>query len=193
MNSLNEWALTGLTNYSEWILPFVTYIGSLGIPFPITMVIVAVDALIHAGQLHWRLAILACLVGASLADYSEYLLGRFAQQWLKKRYGQKMAWLQAQSTINRQGDWAILLTRFWLTPLAPAINVITGAATHICASCCMINRTVLLGAALRRPGLSLCLPMGTSRPYALHLQRAVVRSILPGARCQCPGETLQEP
>jgi membrane-associated protein len=37
-----------------------------------------------------------------------------------------VAWQQALSTINRQGGWAILITRFWLTPLAPALNVIAG-------------------------------------------------------------------
>jgi membrane protein DedA with SNARE-associated domain len=126
MNNLTEWALTSLTNYGELIMLFVSFIGSLGIPFPITMVIVAAGALTRAGLLYWKLAILACLLGASLADNSEYLLGRFAQQWLKRRYGQKIAWQQAQSTINRQGGWAILITRFWLMPLAPAINVIAG-------------------------------------------------------------------
>jgi membrane-associated protein len=77
--------------------------------------------------LDWRLALLACLLGAALADHSEYLVGRIAQPWLKRRFGKQGAWLQAQNTINRQGGWAILLTRFWLTPLAPAVNVIAGS------------------------------------------------------------------
>lgn len=127
MNSLAEWVLTSLTANGELILLFVSYIGSLGIPFPITLVIVAAGAFTHNGLLDWRLALLACLVGAALADNSEYLLGRFAQPWLKQRFGRKIVWQRALATINRQGWWAILLTRFWLTPLAPAINVIAGS------------------------------------------------------------------
>jgi membrane protein DedA with SNARE-associated domain len=126
-NTLTEWTLRNLAANGAPILLFVSYIGSLGIPFPITIVIVAAGAFTRTGLLDWRLALLACLAGAALADNSEYILGRFAQQWLRRRFGQKFAWQRAQSTINRQGWWAILVTRFWLTPLAPAINVIAGS------------------------------------------------------------------
>ena len=127
MDTLTELTLTNLVTYGAPILIFVSYFGSLGIPFPITMVIVAAGAFSRMGLLDWRLAMLSCLVGAALADNSEYLLGRIAQPWLKRRFGKKAIWHQAQSTINQQGGWAILLTRFWLTPLAPAVNVIAGS------------------------------------------------------------------
>jgi membrane-associated protein len=128
MNALTQWALTSLVANGAPMLLFTAFIGSLGIPFPISMVIVAAGAITRTGLLDWWLALMACLTGAALADNSEYILGRFAQAWLKQRFSQKAAWQQAQSTINRQGGWAILLTRFWLTPLAPAINVIAGAS-----------------------------------------------------------------
>jgi len=127
MNIMTEWALTNLTAYGIPMLLFFSYIGSLGIPFPNTVVIMAAGAFCRTGLLDWRLAVLVCLLGAALADNSEYLLGRLAQPWLKRRFGQKAVWQQAQATINRQGGWAVLLTRFWLMPLAPAINVIAGA------------------------------------------------------------------
>jgi len=126
MNAIADWTLASLADYGAPMLLFFAYIGSLGIPFPVTMVIIAAGAFTRLGLLDWRLALLACLVGASLADQSEYLLGRLAHPWLKRRFGQKMAWQQAQNTIQRQGSWAILLTRFWLTPLAPAVNVMAG-------------------------------------------------------------------
>jgi membrane-associated protein len=127
MNDLAAWALTNLVTYGVLILLLVSYVGSLGIPFPITLVIITAGAFTREGLLDWRLAVLACLVGAALADNSEYVLGRWAGKWLKRRFGQKLVWQKALSTINRQGGWAILLTRFWLTPLAPAINVIAGS------------------------------------------------------------------
>jgi membrane-associated protein len=127
MNTLSEWTLTNLAAYGAPILIFVSYFGSLGVPFPITMVIVAAGAFTRTGLLDWRVAMLACLAGATLADTSEYLLGRIAQFRLRRHFGRNKAWQQAQSTINRQGGWAILLTRFWLTPLAPAVNVIAGS------------------------------------------------------------------
>lgn len=122
-----EWVVSHLMIYGVPILLVVSYVGSLGIPFPITLVIIAAGAFTRAGLIDWWLAVLACLAGSVLADNSEYLLGRKAHQWLKGRFSQKLMWQQALSTINRQGGWAIVLTRFWLTPLAPAINVIAGS------------------------------------------------------------------
>jgi membrane-associated protein len=127
MNTLTEWIFPNLATNGVPILVFISFIGSLGIPFPITMVIVAAGAFARTGLLDWRLAGAACLLGAMLADGSEYLLGRTAQPWLKRHFGQKEVWQKAQGIINRQGGGAILLTRFWLTPLAPAINVIAGS------------------------------------------------------------------
>lgn len=101
MNTLTDWTLTNLATNGVPLLLFVSYIGSLGIPFPITIVIIAAGAFTRTGLLDWRLAVLACLIGSALADNSEYLLGRIAQQGLKRRFGQKMVWLQAQSTIDQ--------------------------------------------------------------------------------------------
>ncbi len=127
MDAIAQWALTGLSTYGIPMLVFIAFIGSLGIPFPITMVVVAAGAFARAGLLDWRLALAACVVGAMLADHSEYVLGRLAQPWIKRRLPGGAAWGQAEATLQRQGAWAILLTRFWLTPLAPAVNVIAGS------------------------------------------------------------------
>ena len=129
MNLLSDWALAGLAAYGVHVLLLTAYIGSLGIPFPITLVIVAAGAFTRQGFLDWRLAVPACLLGAMLADHSEYLLGHWAGGWLERRFSHKKAWQKARTTFQRQGGWAILLTRFWLTPLAPAINVLAGSHT----------------------------------------------------------------
>lgn len=126
MNSLTEWILTNLITNGAPILFLVAYAGSLGIPFPISLIIIAAGAFVREGILDWRLTIVACLAGAILADNSEYALGRLAEKWLVRRFGQGAVWQRALSTFNRQGGWAIILTRFWLTPLAPAVNVIAG-------------------------------------------------------------------
>lgn len=127
MDTLANWTVTHLAAYGVPLLLVVAFAGSLGIPFPITMVIIAAGAFAHEGLLDWRLAGLACLVGASLADHLEYFLGRWAGERLRLRLEKRAAWQRAQTVINRQGAWAILLTRFWFTPLAPAVNFIAGS------------------------------------------------------------------
>lgn len=127
MSGLTEWVLTNLVTFGVPILFVTAYLGSLGIPFPITIVIIAAGAFTRQGILDWRAAIPACLAGAVLADNSEYLLGRMAERWLERRFGQGLIWQRALITFNRQGGWAIVLTRFWLTTLAPAVNIIAGS------------------------------------------------------------------
>ncbi len=126
MSGLSETALTYLVTYGAPILFLTAYLGSLGIPFPITLVIIAAGAFTRQGILDWRLAIPACLAGAVLADNSEFLLGRLAGHRFERRFGQSIIWQGALSTFNKQGGWAILLTRFWLTNLAPVINLVAG-------------------------------------------------------------------
>ena len=126
MANLTEWTITNLQYYGTPVLVLLSFIGSLGIPFPNTFIVVAAGALAHLGILDWRLVILACLLGTSLADSSEYLLGHLAHPWLEKHFGHKPAWQKAKKIIDEKGQWAIVLTRFWLIPLAPAVNFLSG-------------------------------------------------------------------
>lgn len=127
MNALAEWILTNLVTYGAPILFVSTYIGSLGIPIPISLIVTAAGAFIRQGVLDWRLAVPICLAGAVFADNSEYWLGRLAETWLTRRFGEKATWQRGLNTFNRQGGWAILLTRFWLIPLAPVVNLVAGS------------------------------------------------------------------
>lgn len=126
MNVLSNWALSALLTNGVPILFLIAYGGSLGIPFPISLCVIAAGAFAHQGVIDWRLAFLACTAGSVLADSTEYALGRWAAGWLGRRFGQRAVWKAAQATFTRQGGWAILLTRFWLTTLAPIVNLIAG-------------------------------------------------------------------
>jgi membrane protein DedA with SNARE-associated domain len=96
----------------------------LGIPFPVSLIVIAAGAFARQGVIDWRLGFLACTVGSVLADSSEYALGWWAAVWLERRFGQRGLWKTAQANFDRQGGWAILLTRFWLITLAPVVNLI---------------------------------------------------------------------
>jgi membrane-associated protein len=126
MNELYELVLTNLVAHGPPVLFAAAYLGSLGIPFPISLIVVAGGAFVQQGILDWRLALVACLAGSVLADNSEYLLGHLAVRWLEVRFGQRAIWQQSLATFNRQGGLAILLTRVWLSTFAPVVNLIAG-------------------------------------------------------------------
>jgi membrane-associated protein len=127
MSSLTDWLLTGVINYGAPVLALAVYIGSLGIPFPITLVVVAAGAFARQGLLDWRLELVIGVSAAVLADTSIFAIGYWGEKKIKKRFGQSQAWTRAQDIFERQGNWAILLTRFWLTPLATPVNLIAGS------------------------------------------------------------------
>lgn len=127
MDTLAEWALANLEAYGAPVLLFLAFIGSLGIPFPVTLVIITAGALAQAGVIDWWAALLAGLAGATLADTCLFLLGRWAMPHVEPRLRRRFHWDEAKYNIQHQGIWAILLTRFWLTPLAPAVSMIAGS------------------------------------------------------------------
>jgi membrane-associated protein len=126
MATLPPWLLAGLMAYGMPVLFVTIFVGSLGIPFPITLLVMAAGAFARTDVFDPGALIAACLAGAVAADHCEYLLGRSANGWLHRRFRDKLAWQKAHSALDRQGGWAIVLTRVWLTPLAPAINVLAG-------------------------------------------------------------------
>jgi len=127
MSAISDWAVGNLAVYGLPVLLALAFVGSLGIPFPVTLVIMAAGAMSRTGVFDWRLALAACVAGAMLADHSEYLLGRLAKNKVERRFGQNSLWKRGLDMFRRQGGWAILLTRFWLMPVAPAINLIAGS------------------------------------------------------------------
>jgi membrane-associated protein len=127
MNSLTDWLLTGIINYGAPMLALAVYVGSLGIPFPITLVVVAAGAFARQGLMDWRLELAIGVCAAVLADTSIFAIGYWGEKKIEKRFGQSPAWTRAQDIFERQGNWAIILTRFWLTPLATPVNLIAGS------------------------------------------------------------------
>ncbi len=123
METISQLSLTYLSTYGIPALLVITFIGSLGIPFPVTLIVVGAGAFTRSGLLSPGMALMACLLGAALADNSQFLLGRKANNWLARRLGNQAAWQQARAVMQRQGGMAVFLTRFWLTPLASAVNL----------------------------------------------------------------------
>ena len=92
MSGLSTWALSALLTYGVPILFLIAYGGSLGIPFPVSLCVIAAGAVARQGVIDWRLAFLACTVGAVLADSSEYALGMWAAGWFERRFGKGAVW-----------------------------------------------------------------------------------------------------
>lgn len=122
--------LMGMTTYGPLTLGLAMLLGTLGIPVPLPILAVAAGAFARHGLVRWGLAVFAALAGATLGDSLGYVIGRFASDWAQRRYGNSGAWRKARNRFHRNGDLAIFITRFLLTPLAVPTNLIAGISRY---------------------------------------------------------------
>ena len=122
--------IAGMTTYGPMTLGVAMFLGTLGIPVPLPILGLAAGAFARFGSIRWGLAILTALAGATLGDSLGYVVGRFASDWAERNYGEARAWQKARDRFHRNGDLAIFITRFLLTPLAVPTNLIAGISNY---------------------------------------------------------------
>jgi membrane protein DedA with SNARE-associated domain len=122
--------IAGMTTYGPATVGVAMFLGTLGIPVPLPILALAAGAFARLGSIKWGMAILAALAGATLGDSLGYVVGHFASDWAERRYGKARAWQKARDRFHRNGDLAIFITRFLLTPLAVPTNLIAGISNY---------------------------------------------------------------
>jgi membrane protein DedA with SNARE-associated domain len=128
--SLTDSLLTGVLIYGAPAFGLALLLGAIGVPLPGSLFVVAAGAFVRQGVLDGPLLAIFGLGGALLGDSLSYGLGRFAQDWVQRRFGPSLAWRKAQATFDRRGGLTVYLTRFLLTPLAIPVNLIAGGSGY---------------------------------------------------------------
>ena len=123
---MSEWLLTQIINYGAPSLGVIVFFGALGIPFPATIIVIAVGAFCRQGFLSWPLTGLIALTCVVLGDCLSYAMGYYAREPVLRRFRGSDKWIQAENSFQRWGGMSILLTRFLITGLAVPVNLIAG-------------------------------------------------------------------
>ncbi len=127
---LSEMIIQGVLTYGAPVLALVVLVGSLGIPMPVTLLMVTAGAFARRGLLDWSLTAALVLVGAVIGDSASYLLGRYAWRRRLRRLDSSALWHRAQATFRRRGGLAILLTHMVLMPLCAPVTLIAGRSRY---------------------------------------------------------------
>jgi membrane-associated protein len=126
--------LTLLQEYGYPILWLSIFIGALGIPLPNTLILLAVGAFAALGD--FNIVILAAVA------ISAFVGGDNVSYWIGRRWGSKVLhWLEGRllkpKTLERSrvyfdrlGGWAIFSSRFLVSALGGAINLLAGAQLY---------------------------------------------------------------
>ena len=115
--------------YGPVALALVLFAGCLGVPLPVTMLLLAAGALVREGLFDATLISPLVLV-AVVGDCASYLMGRYGGWLFRKRLEGTPYWSRAVHALQRWGPATILLTRFLLTPLATPTNLIAGGKRY---------------------------------------------------------------
>lgn len=132
--NLSDYLLSTLGIYGVPILFGVLLVGSIGVPMPASLMLVAAGSFVEQGEMKlWPVLALASL-GAIIGDNIGYALGRWGGRRITRRItnwtGGEERLQHAAEWSNRWGGTGIFLSRWLVTPLGPVINLTSGMANY---------------------------------------------------------------
>lgn len=131
---MTDQLLSLLSIYGLPALFAVLVVASVGVPLPVTFLLVAAGSFVEQGELNlWQVCALAC-AGAVVGDQIGYCVGRFGGRGLVRkltaRFGGEAAIGRAEGFTRRWGGAGVFLSRWLFTPLGPWINLTSGEAEY---------------------------------------------------------------
>ncbi len=134
MNNLLPYLLTLLQEYGYPILWLSVFIGAVGIPLPNTLVLLAVGAFAALGNFQFILLFVVALSAFVAGDNVSYWLGRRwgsrVLRWMEGRLIRAQTLERSRVYFDRLGGWAIFSSRFLVSALGGAINLLAGAQLY---------------------------------------------------------------
>ncbi|HHZ09410.1 MAG TPA: DedA family protein [Rhizobiales bacterium] len=112
----------------------VLLLGAIGLPLPSTALLLATGVVAAAGDVdRWAMAAWG-ICGAVLGDQFGYALGRLAgpgiEQRLVRHPSLAAGFARARDITARWGGAGVFFTRWLLSPIGPAVNVVAGVAAY---------------------------------------------------------------
>ncbi|HEY6118417.1 MAG TPA: DedA family protein [Pyrinomonadaceae bacterium] len=127
---MTDQLLAALALYGLPVLFIVVAVASVGIPFPISLLLVAAGSFVEQGEMKLVSVILVASVASVLGDNAGYFLGRKGGRRfilrISKGMGGETKVRQAENFSKRWGALGIFLSRWLITVFAPWINFASG-------------------------------------------------------------------
>ena len=131
---MREQILAALSQYGSPALFVVVTIAAVGVPLPITLLLIVTGSLVSQGAMNFWLAIGLAGAGSVIGDLIGYGVGRWGGSELVDRFtrllGGPERLEQAQSTARHWGGLGIFFSRWLVTPLGPWVNLASGLAGY---------------------------------------------------------------
>jgi membrane-associated protein len=131
--SITDQLLAALLIYGLWMLFAVIAIASVGVPFPVTLMLVVAGSFVQQGEMKLWEVITVSSGAAVLGDQIGYGLARWRGRKLAlvvaRKFGESGI-AKAEEFTRRWGGAGIFLSRWLVTWLGPWLNVTSGMTRY---------------------------------------------------------------
>lgn len=132
---MSEQLLTLVLGYGVIALVPILAGAAVGLPLPASLLLLAAGAFAGGGQLALTPLVIGGLIAVVAGDSAGFWIGKRGGAGALARWGDRLRVdaamiAHAEGLFARWGGLAVLLTRFLITPLAPAINILAGAGRY---------------------------------------------------------------
>jgi membrane-associated protein len=131
---MTDWLLALVPQYGLWLLAATTFLSCLALPFPASILMLTAGGFAAAGDLALWHCLLAAAAGGIAGDQVGYAAGRgFGAGFLSRLRAdpaRDRLLARADAMMDRQGIFAIFLSRWLVSPLGPWVNLLAGSTGY---------------------------------------------------------------
>jgi membrane protein DedA with SNARE-associated domain len=131
---MSDQLLAVVSQYGVTALFAIVAIAAVGMPLPITLLLIVAGSMVSQGAMNLWWAIGAASAGSILGDLSGYAIGRWGGPAIVTRlgglFGSQSTLKAMEDKVNAWGGPGIFITRWLLSPLGPWINLASGTAGY---------------------------------------------------------------
>jgi membrane protein DedA with SNARE-associated domain len=131
---MGDQVLAALSEYGSPALFVAVMVAAIGVPLPVTLLLVVTGSLISQGVMNFWWAIGVASAGSVVGDQIGYAIGRWGGARLLSKcialLGGRERLAQAEAKARRWGGWGVFFSRWLVSPLGPWINFASGIAEY---------------------------------------------------------------
>ena len=131
---MRDQILAALAQFGSPALFAVVTIASIGVPLPVSLLLVVTGSLVAQGVMPMWWAIALASAGSVIGDQIGYAIGRYGGAALVSRFGGMLGgparMAKAEEHARRWGGPGVFFSRWLVTPLGSLINFTSGIAEY---------------------------------------------------------------
>jgi membrane protein DedA with SNARE-associated domain len=131
---MRDQILAALAQYGSPALFAVVTMASIGVPLPVSLLLIVTGSLVAQGVMPMWWAIALASAGSVIGDQIGYAIGRWGGAALVSRFGGMLGgparMAKAEAHARRWGGPGVFFTRWLVTPLGSLINFTSGIAEY---------------------------------------------------------------